>query len=223
MPRLTWDQTGEKIYETGVSKGVIYPVSASGTYDEGAAWNGLTAVNESPSGAEATALYANNHKYGELISDEDFGYTIEAYTYPDEFAQCIGEETLATGVTVSQQNHRLFGLSYQTLIGNDTDGTSYGYYIHIVYNSRAAVSERSHSTVNDSPEAETMSWECSTTPVEVDGLDKPTAHIKINSTTADKEKLKKLEETLYGSENSKAKLPTPAELITIFGSDVISG
>lgn len=217
MAKLKWDQAGEKLYETGVSKGVIFLAKADGSYDKGAAWNGLTAVNESPSGAESTALYANNHKYGELISDEDFGYTIEAYTYPDEFEQCIGEATLTEGVTVAQQEHKLFGLTYQTLIGNDTEGTAHGYYIHLVYNSRAAVSERSHSTVNDSPEAETLSWECSTTPVEVEGMDKPTSHIKVNSTKLEASKLKALEDMLYGTETNEAKFPSPEELITLLG------
>lgn len=219
MPKLVWDQTAEKFYETGVSHGVIYRLGeSSGKYDgAAAAWNGLSAVNESPSGAEATAIYANNHKYGELISDEDFSYTIEAYTYPDEFAECIGEKELAKGVTVSQQTHEQFGFSYQTLIGNDTKGTDLGYYIHIVYNSRAAVSERSHSTVNDSPEAETMSWECSTTPVEIEGFSKPTAHIKIDSRSVDAAKLTALEKKLYGDSDTQPSLPTPEELVTLLG------
>lgn len=214
MSKLVWDATGERLYETGVSNGVIYPQNSSGSYPKGAAWNGLTAVNESPSGAEPTALYANNKKYLNLMSAEEFGFTIEAYTYPPEFAECNGEASLATGVSIAQQNRKQFGLSYKSLIGNDVDGEEYGYKLHLVYGALASPSEMSHNTVNDSPEATTMSWTCSTTPVEVSGF-KPTSHIIIDSTKADPTKLASLEEKLYGSESQEAMLPLPDEVATL--------
>lgn len=211
MSKLVWDATGERLYETGVSKGVIYPQETGGTYPKGAAWNGLTAVTESPSGAEPTPLYADNIKYLTLMSAEEFGFTIEAYTYPDEFAECNGEGELATGVKIGQQKRKSFGLSYQTLLGNDVDGDAHGYKLHLVYGALAAPSEMERATVNDSPEATTMSWECSTTPVSVAGF-RPTSHIVIDSTAVNKDKLSALEAMLYGSESEEAKLPLPDEV-----------
>lgn len=211
MSKLVWDATGERLYETGVSKGVIYPQATGGTYPKGAAWNGLTAVTESPSGAEPTPLYADNIKYLTLMSAEEFGFTIEAYTYPDEFAECNGEGELATGVKIGQQKRKSFGLSYQTLLGNDVDGDAHGYKLHLVYGALAAPSEMERATVNDSPEATTMSWECSTTPVSVAGF-RPTSHIVIDSTAVNKDKLSALEAMLYGSESEEAKLPLPDEV-----------
>ena len=218
---LVWDEVGKRNYETGVSKGVLYPFNSQDKkYGVGVAWNGLTAVTESPSGAEATPLYADNIKYLNLMSAEDFGATVEAYTYPDEFAACNGEAPLMNdqsaieGVTVGQQKRSPFGMSYQTKVGNDTDPDA-GYKIHIIYGAQAAPSEKAYSTVNDTPEAITFSWELTTTPIEVPGL-KPTASITIDSTKVDKTKLKKLEETLYGTPEADPKLPTPAEIIEIF-------
>lgn len=219
MSKLVWDAIGERLYETGVSKGVIYPQAAGGTYPMGAAWNGLTAVTESPSGAEPTPLYADNIKYLNLMSAEEFGFSITAYTYPDEFAECNGERALAKGAMIGQQKRKAFGLSYQSLIGNDVDGDAYGYKLHLVYGALASPSEMAHNTVNDSPEATEMSWECSTTPVTVEGFN-PTSHIVIDSTKADAEKLKALEEILYGSEDAEARLPLPDEVITILGEAV---
>lgn len=217
MAKLEWDKTGERLYETGISNGVIYPLDGvSGTYPKGAAWNGLTAVTESPSGAEPTPLYADNIKYLTLMSTEEFGFTIEAYMYPDEFAACNGEGKLTEGVTVGQQKRQMFGLSYKTLIGNDTEGDAHGYKLHLIYGALAAPSEVARNTVNDSPEAATMSWECSTTPVSVKGF-KPTSHLVIDSTVVQKDKLVKLEEKLYGKE-STATLPLPDEVLTILTS-----
>ena len=218
MSKLVWDATGERLYETGVSNGVIYPQSSSGTYPKGAAWNGLTAITESPSGAEPTALYADNIKYLNLMSAEEFGFSIEAYTYPPEFAECNGEASLATGVSITQQKRKQFGLSYKSLIGNDVDGDSYGYKLHLVYGALAAPSEMAHNSVNDSPEATTMSWECSTTPVTVAGF-KPTSHIVIDSTKANPEKLAALEAKLYGAESVEAMLPLPNEVATLMGTE----
>lgn len=211
--QLKWDQIGERVYETGVSKGVLYP-QVNGAYPKGVAWNGLTNVNESPSGAEATPLYADNIKYLNLMSAEDFGATVEAYTYPDEFAECNGEKTLATGVQVGQQKRKTFGMSYQTKVGNDTDPDA-GYKIHLVYGALAKPSEKSYGTVNDSPEAITFSWELTTTPVEVPGM-KPTAIITIDSTKVDAKKLKTLEDKLYGTETEEAMLPLPEAIAEIF-------
>ncbi len=215
--RITWDQVGERYYETGVSKGVLYPMDA-GKYGKGVAWNGLTNVSESPEGAEATALYADNIKYLNLMSNEEFKATVEAYTYPDEFAECNGEKSLADGVNVGQQKRKAFGLSYQTKIGNDVD-SDLGYKIHLVYNALAAPSEKSYATVNDSPEAITFSWELSTTPVEVPGM-KPTALLTIDSTKVDAAKLVELEKILYGDETNEAKLPTPTEVAALFAGSV---
>lgn len=216
MSKLVWDQTGEKLYETGVDRGVVYPIDAQGTFSKGAAWNGLTAVNESPSGAEATPLYANNKKYLNLMSAEEFGGTIEAYTYPDEFAECDGSVSLTEGVFITQQKRKMFGFSYRTCIGNDVVGTKYGYKLHLVYNALASPSEKENATINDDPEAATLSWEFTTTPVDVEGFE-PTAHIVIDSTKVDAEKLAALETVLYGSEDAEAKLPLPSELVTILG------
>lgn len=216
MSALVWDQNGERLYYTGVKKGVVYP-QVKGAYPVGEAWNGLISVTESPSGAEPTALYANDQKYLELTSLEEFGFSIEAYMYPDSFAACNGEASLATGVVVGQQTRTPFGMSYVTTVGNDEAGNDYGYILHLVYGAKAAPSERAHTSINDSPEAETMSWECTTTPAAVPGH-KAAAHISIDSTKVDKEKLAALEAILYGSESAEARLPLPAEIITIFGT-----
>ena len=216
MPRLKWDQVGERRYETGVDRGVLY-VQSDGTYPTGVAWSGLTTVTESPSGAEATALYADNMKYLNLLSNEDFACTIEAYTAPDEFAECDGRAALAKGVSITQQKRKTFGFSYRTKIGNDVAGDDFGYQIHLVYGCLAAPSEKSRATVNDSPEATTMSWEVSTTPVTVDGF-KPTATVVIDSTKVDKKKLTALEDILFGSESKEARLPLPDEIVSIVGT-----
>jgi hypothetical protein len=224
MSRLTWDQAGERFYETGVRNGVLYPKNGqNGAYGEGVAWNGLTAINESPSGAEATALYADDIKYLNLMSAEEFGFTIEAYTYPDEFAECDGSAALNTGVIISQQKRIPFGMCYRTAIGNDIDGSDAGYKLHIVYGCLASPSEKSYATINDSPEAITFSWEVATTPVTVDveGTNyKPTAHIIVDSTKADETKLGTLLNILYGTDAGSgstattARLPLPAEVIS---------
>ena len=213
MPKIKWDQTGERLYETGVSKGVLYPY-ANNTYAKGVAWNGLINVSESPEGAEATPLYADNIKYLNLMSAEEFKATIEAYTYPDEFAACNGEASLETGVSIGQQKRSQFGLSYQTKIGNDVD-SELGYKIHLVYGALAAPSEKAYATVNDSPEAITFSWEISTTPVEVPGF-KPTASLVIDSTKVDPTKLAEFEKKLYGDETNEAMLPLPSEVAALF-------
>lgn len=221
MSKLVWDQTGERRYETGVKQGVLYPQGEGGTYSKGIAWNGLTAVTESPSGAEATPLYADDIKYLSLMSVEEFGATIEAYTYPDEFAECDGSATIATGVTIGQQKRKAFGLCYRTVLGNDIDNNDYGYKLHLIYGAVAAPSEKAYTTINDSPEAITFSWEITTTPVEVAGF-KPTASVTIDSTKVDSAKLKSLEDILYGSESKEARLPLPSEIATIIGT-VVSG
>ena len=214
MSKLVWDATGERKYETGVRNGVLYVMGEGGTYPKGVAWNGLTAVTESPSGAEATALYADDTKYLNLISAEEFGATIEAYTYPDEFAECDGSATLAAGVTIGQQPRKTFGMSYRTVYGNDVNNESYGYKLHLIYGAVAAPSEKAYATINDSPEAITFSWEIKTTPVNVTGH-KPTALLTIDSTKVDKAKLTKIEEILYGTEELEARLPLPDEIIQI--------
>lgn len=196
MSKLVWDKTGERLYETGVKNGVLY-IPTDGVYSKGVAWNGLTAVTESPSGAEATALYADDIKYLSLMSTEEFGATVEAYTYPDEFAQCDGSASLATGVMIGQQPRKTFGLCYRTTIGNDTEGNDFGYKLHIIYGALASPSEKAYATINDSPEAITFSWEITTTPVNVTGA-KPTASLTIDSTKVDAEKLAALEKVLYG-------------------------
>lgn len=217
MPKLTWDNTGERIFETGVKQGVLYPIQSDGKYTKGVAWNGLTAVTESPSGAEATALYADDIKYLNLLSNEEFGATIEAYTYPDEFAECDGSAELATGVIIGQQKRKTFGLCYRTTIGNDVEGNDYGYKLHLVYGCLAAPSEKGYSTINDNPDAITFSWEVSTTPVNVEGF-KPTSQITIDSTKADPTKLAALEAVLYGGAETEAKLPLPDEVATLMSA-----
>lgn len=214
MAKLVWDEAAERIYETGVDHGVLY-VMNSGTYGTGIAWNGLTAVTESPSGAEETALYADNIKYLALRSAEEFGATIEAYMYPDEFAECDGSAELSTGVYVGQQDRKTFGLSYRTLIGNQSDGQNHGYKLHLIYGATASPSEKNYASVNDSPEAVTFSWEVTTTPVNVTGL-KPTACITIDSTKADATCLAALEAKLYGDDSAgAATLPLPDEVKTL--------
>lgn len=216
MTKLNWDVQGERYYETGVSKGVLYPFK-EGKYSKGVAWNGLTAVTESPSGAEPTPLYADNIKYLNLLSNEEFAATVEAYTYPDEFAECDGSAELAAGVSVGQQKRIPFGMSYVTKVGNDTDGQDYGYKIHLIYGALAKPSQKNYATINDNPEAITFSWELSTTPVAVPNL-KPTACITIDSKKVTPEKLKKIEDKLYGTESEEATLPTPAELATLIAA-----
>lgn len=217
MAVLVWDQTGEKKYKTGVSKGVLFKRDNTGKYGAGVAWNGLTACNLSPEGAEATPLYADNQKYLDLISQEQLKYTIEAYTYPDEWAECDGSKEIAPGVYATQQTRSHFGFSYQDKIGNDTLGTDYGYEIHLIYDSTASPSENSNATENESPEASTMSWSCSTTPVSCKGC-KPTSHLIIDSTKADPEALARLEAIIYGSESEESRLPLPDEVIEILNA-----
>ena len=213
MSKLTWDASGERLYETGVKQGVLY-VMDSNVYGNGVAWNGLTAITESPSGAESTPLYADDIKYLDLRSTEEFGATIEAYTYPDEFAACDGSASLADGVTIGQQARKMFGLCYRTTVGNDTDGTDHGYKLHLIYGATASPSEKAYETINDSPEAITFSWEITTTPVSVTGF-KPTASITIDSTKADPTCLAALEEKLYGGASTEPTLPLPDEVKTI--------
>lgn len=224
--KLVWDKTGEHIYETGVKNGVLYPQQTGGAYTKGVAWNGLTAVTESPSGAEATALYADDIKYLNLMSAEEFGATVEAYTYPDEFAECDGSATIATGVSIGQQKRKAFGMCYKTVLGNDVDGNEHGYKLHIIYNAMAAPSEKAYATINDSPEAITFSWELTTTPVSVSGF-KPTASLVIDSTKADADKLAALEEILYGKDGTgedkktgavDPRLPLPDEIATLMAA-----
>ena len=211
--KLSWDKSGERFYETGVKNGVLY-VQNAGAYPKGVAWNGLTAVTESPSGAEATPLYADDIKYVELTSEEEFGGTIEAYTYPDEFAECDGSAELVKGVKIGQQKRKVFGLVYKTTLGNDEDGNDHGYKLHLVYGCKAAPSEKAYATINDSPEAITFSWEFTTTPVAVAGH-KPTAHIEIDSTKADSTCLAALEAKLFGTESDDPQLPLPDEVKTL--------
>lgn len=219
MAKLEWDKTGERRYETGTDRGVLY-VASNGTYPTGVAWNGLTGVDENPSGAEANAQYADNIKYLELRSAEDFGATVTAYTYPDEFEQCDGSAEPTEGMYIGQQARKMFGMSYRTKIGNDVDGDEHGYYIHLIYGATASPSQRSYKTVNDSPEPIEFSWEVTTTPVNITGY-KPVAHIRINSTKADPEKLAVLESVLYGAnaegsaEGRTASLPLPDAVKTI--------
>ena len=214
MSQIVWDAVGEHTFETGVRNGVLYLKDAQGAYSTGVAWNGLTSVSESPEGAEATDLYADDIKYLTLMSAENFKATIEAYTYPDEFAECDGSATIANGVVIGQQSRKPFGLCYRTAIGNDTDGNEHGYKLHIVYGCQASPSEKQYSTINDSPEAITFSWEVNTTPVNVAGK-KPTATLIIDSTKADKAKLTALEAILYGSESTEPRLPLPDEIATL--------
>jgi hypothetical protein len=217
MPEIKWDQVGERTYETGVDHGVLYRRTGA-AYDKAYPWNGLTTVTESPSGAEATAVYADNIKYLNLVSAEDFGGTIEAVTYPDEFAYCDGTAEVAVGVSVGQQNREIFGFAYRTKVGNDIVGQDFGYKLHLVYGALAAPSEKAHSTVNDSPEALAFSWEFSTTPVEVPGL-KPSATLTIDSTKVDADALASLEDILYGrgtGAGATAHLPLPEDVIALF-------
>lgn len=214
MSKLVWDQTGEREYETGVKNGVLYPQGESGTYPKGIAWNGLISVTESPSGAEEQALYADDIKYAAPRSREEFGATIEAYTYPEAFEKCDGSAQLAPGVTIGQQTRTPFGLAYKTTIGNDTENNNYGYKLHLIYGATAAPSEKAYQTINDSPEAITFSWELTTTPVSVNGYE-PTAILTIDSTKTDPTKLATLEGILYGSEETEARLPLPDEIATI--------
>ena len=222
MAKLEWDKSGERLYETGTKMGVLYVRSDDGTYPKGVAWNGLTAVTESPSGAEESPLYADDIKYLSLRSAEEFGCTIEAYTYPDEWAECDGSAEIATGVMAGQQHRKSFGLSYRTILGNDVQGDSHGYKIHLIYGGTAAPSEKAYATVNDSPEAVTMSWEVTTNPVnittKINGEElKPTAILTIDSTKVPGDALKAFEAVLYGSENASARLPLPDEVISIIG------
>ena len=216
MSKLVWDQTGERLYATGVRMGVLY-VQESGAYPKGVAWNGLTAVTESPSGAEATPLYADDIKYLNLMSAEEFGATIEAYTYPDEFMACDGSAALMEGIYIGQQARKAFGMCYRTVVGNDVDNNDYGYKLHLIYGALAAPSEKAYATINDSPEAITFSWEVTTTPVNVNGH-KPTASVVIDSTKVDAEKLAALEAVLYGSESEEARLPLPDEIVTLMAA-----
>ena len=213
MSKLVWDATGERFYETGVKQGVLY-IPTDGVYSKGVAWNGLINVTESPSGAEATPLYADDIKYLNLMSNEEFGCTIEAYTYPKEFGECDGSAELVPGVKIGQQTRKTFGFCYRTTLGNDVEGNDYGYKLHLVYGALAAPSEKGYATINDSPEAITFSWEVTTTPVAVTGF-KPTAHIEIESTTADAAKLAELEAILYGSEDTEPRMPLPDEIKTL--------
>ena len=214
--KLTWDKTGERLYETGVDRGVLYPIQTGNEYSKGVAWNGLTAVTESPSGAEATAMWADNMKYLNMMSAEEFGATIEAYMYPEEFAECDGSAEIAPGVYIGQQSRKIFGLCYRTILGNDVDSNDYGYKLHMIYGAQASPSEKPYNTINDSPEAITFSWELTTTPVSVEGF-KPTATVTIDSTKCDAEKLAALEAILYGSEDAEARLPLPDEIASIIG------
>ena len=219
MPALTWDAVGEHFYETGVDHGVLYQIDESGAYTDGEAWNGLTAVTESPSGAESNPQYADNIKYLDLFSNEEWTATIEAFTFPESFKQNDGSVEVAPGVYAGQQARKPFGFSYRTLIGNDTDGTDHGYKLHLVYGAKASPSEKSYSTMNDSPEAITFSWEVTTTPVPITGH-RPVAHMEIDSTKADPTKLAALEQKLYGGGSvPKATLPTPDEVIALFEAD----
>lgn len=225
MAKIVWDKSSERLYETGVKNGVLYVQGTGGTYPKGVAWNGLTAVTESPSGAEPTPLYADDIKYLNLLSTEEFGATIEAYTYPDEFAECDGSKSLAAGVYIGQQARKAFGMCYKTTLGNDTEGNDHGYKLHIIYGALAAPSEKAYETINDSPEAITFSWEISTTPVNVKGS-KPTATIVIDSTKANPEKLAALEVILFGADapngegtGTDPRLPLPDEIATLMTAE----
>lgn len=214
MAKLVWNEAGKRLYETGVDRGVLYVSDGNGGYKKGVVWNGLVSVNESPSGAEATPLYAGNVKYVELMSNEEFGASIEAYTYPEEFEQCDGSAELADGITIGQQPRKSFGLCYRTKIGNDTAGDEHGYKIHLIYGAKAAPTEKSYTTINDSPEAITFSWEITTTPIEVAGH-KPTATLTIDSTKVTPTTLTAIEKKLYGDTATEATLPTPAEILAL--------
>lgn len=211
MSKLVWDQSGKRLYETGVDHGVLYPIQTGGVYSKGVAWNGLTAVTESPSGADVNDIYADNMKYLGLVGAEKFGATVEAYTYPDEFAECDGSVELVKGATIGQQNRKVFGMVYRTVIGNDVDGNEHGYKLHLIYGATAAPSEKAYNTINEDPEAITFSWELGTTPVNVTGH-KPTASLTIDSTKADPTKLAELEKILFGDTETEPRLPLPDEI-----------
>ena len=213
--KLEWDKTGERTYETGIDRGVLYLLGNGGTYDSGVAWNGLISVSESPSGAEPTPIYADNIKYLNLMSAEEFAATIEAYTYPDEFGACDGSAELVSGVSIGQQDRKTFGLAYRTKVGNDVQGDAHGYKLHIIYGGMASPSEKAYQTINDDPEAIAFSWEITTTPVNVTGH-KPTATLVVDSTKVEPTKLSALEEILYGSEEAEPRLPLPDEIATLF-------
>ena len=215
MAKLLWDQSGDRTYETGTDRGVVFPMGTDGGYENGVAWNGLTSVSENPTGAEPNPLYADNIKYLNLISAEEFGATVEAYTYPPEFALCDGSAEIAPGVTIGQQVRRKFGLSYRTTIGNDVRGNDYGYKIHLIYNATAQPSQKAYQTINESPDAITFSWEISTEPIEMPGF-KPSASITIDSTKVPAAKLAALEDLLYGTASEESSLPLPAAVIALF-------
>lgn len=225
--KLVWDRTGEHIYETGAKNGVLYPQDTHGNYTKGVAWNGLIKVTQNPSGAESTPLYADDTKYLNLRSNEDFGATIEAYTYPDEFGECDGSAEIAKGVTIGQQKRKGFGFCYRTTIGNDVEGNDYGYKLHLVYGASASPSSKEHDTINESPTAITFSWEISTVPVTVDGF-KPTSILTIDSTKVDATSLAALEAILYGknpttedgSDGVEPRLPLPNEVAALFAEEV---
>jgi hypothetical protein len=219
MTALTWDQVGERFYETGVDRGVLYIPNGSGIYDMGVAWNGLTTVTETPAGAESSPQYADNIKYLNLVSAEEFGATIEAFTYPEEFGQCDGTAAPSAGVLLGQQGRKTFGLAYRTRLGNDLTGTDFGYKLHLIYGALAAPSEKAYATINDSPEAITFSWEVATTPVLVEGY-KPTSLIVVDSSTVDSADLANLEEILYGDVGVDPRLPLPEEVITLFAGSI---
>lgn len=218
MARIQWDQTGERFYETGVDRGVLYLRDSQGDYSTGVAWNGLTGITESPTGAETTPQYADNIKYVDLVSAEEFEATIEAFTYPEEFAECDGTATPSPGVTIGQQDRKTFGLSYRTKIGNDVDGQDHGYKIHLIYGALAAPSEKAYNTINDSPEAITFSWEITTTPVGVEGY-KPVASLTIDSTKVSSDDLEAIEDLLYGDSTEEPSLPLPGEIIAMVNGD----
>jgi hypothetical protein len=218
MAKIVWDQIGERFYETGVKNGVLYVQDDEGKYGNGVAWNGLTAVTESPSGAEATALYADDIKYVNLMSAEEFGATIEAYTYPDEFEACDGSASLMAGVSIGQQPRKAFGLCYKTVVGNDVQGNALGFKIHLIYGAKAAPSERAFQTINDSPEAITFSWELTTTPVNVSGF-QPTANLVIDSTKVAPEALAKIEAKLFGTESEEPTLLLPDEVVALMNEE----
>lgn len=219
MSKLQWDKVGERFYETGVDRGVLFPIGKGGTYDKGVAWSGLTSINENPSGGEANPFYADNIKYLNIMAAEDFGFGIGAFSYPPEWEACDGSIEIAPGVTAGQQTRKVFGMSYRTILGNDTEGQDYGYKIHLVYGAQASPTQRDHGTVNENPEPSEMSWDATTTPVEVPGA-KPTAHLVINSTKTSAEKLVALEEILYGTEETEPRLPMPAEIIDLMKDEL---
>lgn len=222
MTVLTWDNVGERLYEAGVDHGVLYlPDEVTNAYDDAHVWNGLVTVTETPSGAEANAQFADNIKYLNLLSAEEFGATIEAFTYPDAFAECDGTAIPTPGVNVGQQGRRVFGLAYRTKLGNDIEGVDHGYKLHLIYGAQASPSEKAYGTINDSPEAITFSWELATTPVPVTGYS-PTSLMIIDSTKVDPAKLSDLEDILFGTVGDDARLPMPDEVIAIFGAGVVN-